>query len=214
VTRAQELRSALLRRFARVATNVVVRRPALWRLFRGPIERQFHRVAPEWDQITQPDHLAAYEAALAAIEPAPRQVLDLGTGTGIGAFALARTFPEAEIVGVDLAEGMLAEARGKTPPELAGRVRFQRADAAALPFGGGSFDLVAHANMIPFFDELARVTKPGGWALFSFSGGAETPIYVAPERLRRELAPRGFEDFADFSAGRGTALLARKRRAG
>jgi SAM-dependent methyltransferase len=65
--------------------------------------------------------------------------------------------------------------------------------------------------MIPFFDELARVLAPGGWALFSFSVGPETPIWVAPERLLSELSRRGFSEFADFQAGPGTALLARKQ---
>ena len=46
--------------------------------------------------------------------------------------------------------------------------------------------------------------------LFSFSAGPETPIYVAPERLRSELGRRGFTDFAEISAGVGTAFLARK----
>ena len=46
--------------------------------------------------------------------------------------------------------------------------------------------------------------------LFAFSGGDATPIYVAPERLRAELEGRGFTEFADFAAGHGTALLARK----
>jgi predicted methyltransferase len=64
--------------------------------------------------------------------------------------------------------------------------------------------------MIPFFDELTRVLTPGGHALFAFSGGAGTPIYVPFERLREELDRRGFVDFAEFEAGTGTALLARK----
>ena len=64
--------------------------------------------------------------------------------------------------------------------------------------------------MIPFFDELARVTAPGGAVVFSFSAGPETPIYVPPEVLRKELEARGFMDFADFAAGSGTALVARK----
>jgi hypothetical protein len=46
--------------------------------------------------------------------------------------------------------------------------------------------------------------------LFAFSGGSETPIYVPFDRLRGELGKRGFTDFADFSVGRGTALLAHK----
>ncbi len=97
-------------------------------------------------------------------------------------------FRTREVVGVDLAEAMLAEARRKTPAELAERVRFENGDASALPFPDASFDLVAHANMIPFFDELARVLAPGGHALFAFSLGPGTPIYVPLERVKRELA--------------------------
>ena len=157
-----------------------------------------------------PAHLEPYEAALAALDPAPARALDLGTGTGEGAFAIARRFPRTEVVGVDLADAMLAEARRKTPPELGERVRFENGDASALAFPDASFNLVAHANMIPFFDELARVLAPGGQALFAFSLGPGTPIYVPPERLRQELVRRGFTEFAEFAAGKGTALLARK----
>src|ERR671925_164783 len=41
-----QLSVALGRRFARLATDVVVRQPALWRLFRGPLRRQFDRLPP------------------------------------------------------------------------------------------------------------------------------------------------------------------------
>ena len=67
--------------------------------------------------------------------------------------------------------------------------------------------------MIPFFEELARVTAPGGTVVFSFSGGPDTPIYVPPDVLRTELAKQGFADFADFAAGNGTAFVAHKRPA-
>ena len=196
-------------RFARFVTDVVVRAPFLWRLFRRRMTRNFDQLAPEWDSTrVSRERLTPMIAALDATG-APTRALDVGTGTGAGAFALARRFPEAEIVGVDLAAAMVAEARRKAPPELAGRVRFVEADAARLPFADDEFELVALANMIPFFDELTRVLAPGGWAVFAFSLGAATPIYVEPERLRRELGRRGFADFADFSAGRGTALTAR-----
>jgi ubiquinone/menaquinone biosynthesis C-methylase UbiE len=89
-------------------------------------------------------------------------------------------------------------------------VTFQTGDAERLPFADGSFELVTLANMIPFFDELARVTASGGHVAFSFSSGSQTPIWVPPERLRQELAARGFVEFADFEVGAGTALLARK----
>jgi ubiquinone/menaquinone biosynthesis C-methylase UbiE len=199
------------KRFARVVTNAVVRRPALWRLFRAPLRRQFESLAPGWDARRTPSRTEAYEAALAALPAAPRRALDLGTGTGDGALALARRFPKAEVVGADLAAAMVAEARRKTPPELDARVRFEVADAASLPFGDAEFDLVAMNNMIPFFDELARVLAPGGRVVFAFSGGAQTPIYVPSERLRRELSARGFTEFAEFSVGTGTALAAKLR---
>ncbi len=204
------LEADLGRRFARLTTNAVVSRPRAWRLFRRLTRAQFDRLAPEWTGRRSEDAFAALELALEALPAPPRRALDLGTGTGLAAFAVARRFPEAEIVGVDLAERMVEEARAATPPELAERVTFQTGDADRLPFADGSFELVTLANMIPFFDELARVVAPGGHAVFSFSSGPQTPIWVPPERLRRELDARGFAEFADFEGGAGTALLARK----
>jgi ubiquinone/menaquinone biosynthesis C-methylase UbiE len=203
-------RQELGRKFARLATNAAVRSPFLWRLFRPLVRRQFDAIASVWDTMRMEDTFDPFETALQAVEPPPRRVLDLGTGTGEGAFAIARHFPEAEVVGADLSDRMLAEARRKTPAELDDRVRFERADASALPYPDGSFELVTHSNMIPFFDEVARVLAPGGQALFAFSSGPTTPIYVPPERLREELGRRGFTEFAEFAAARGTALLARK----
>jgi SAM-dependent methyltransferase len=203
-------RRVLGQKFARLATNAVMRSPRLWRVFRPLMRKQFDAIAGTWDTMRAADHLAPYEAALEAIDPPPVRALDLGTGTGQGVFAIAKRFPEAEVVGVDLATAMLEEAERKTPVDLRGRVRFEASDASALPYPNESFDLVAHANMIPFLDELVRVLQPGGQALFAFSLGDQTPIYVSAERLRAELALRGLMDFAEFAAGKGTALVARK----
>jgi ubiquinone/menaquinone biosynthesis C-methylase UbiE len=198
------------RKFARFTTNQVVRRPGLWPLFRRLTRWQFDRIAPQWDEMRSDEAFAPLEAALDSLEATPGRVLDLGTGTGRAAFLLARRYPEAEVVGVDIAPAMLVEAGKLTPPELSGRVRFERADAERLPYPDAAFDLVSLANMIPFFPELGRVTAPGGSVVFSFSGGAETPIYVPPQVLRRQLAEHGFAEYADFAAGHGTALVARK----
>jgi len=200
----------LARRLSRLTTDIVVRRPRLWFLLRGLTRFQFGRLAPQWDAIRAGDTAyAPYEAALERVDP-PKRALDLGTGTGGAAFLIAQRFPGAEVIGADLAGQMIAQARGKLTDDLAGRVRFEVADAAHLPYGGESFDLVGLSNMIPFFDELERVLAPGGSLIVAFSGGADTPIYVPQERLREELTRRGFTDFAEFSTDPGTALLARK----
>ena len=197
------------RRFARFTTTTVVARPRLWRLLRPLTRIQFDRLAPVWDRRRGPESLISLEAALARIE-APRHVLDLGTGTGVGARAIARRFPQAEVVGVDLAPAMVEEARRLLEPELAGRVSYETADAEHLPFEAASFDLVVLLNMIPFFEELARVTAPGGVVVLAYSSGPETPIYTPPATLRSRLEPLGFGQFEEIAAGEGTALLARR----
>jgi SAM-dependent methyltransferase len=202
------------RRFARLATRTVVAKPSLWRLFRGPLRGQFDRLAPQWEGRIGPEGLLPLEAALDRLPDAPGRVLDLGTGTGKAARTVARRFPEAEVTGVDLAPAMIDQATRLLPGDLVDRVRFQVGDASKLPFEDGTFDLVVLMNMIPFFEELARVTCPGGHVLVAATRGASTPIYVPPETLRERLAPMGFEGFEELSAGSGTALLARRADGG
>jgi trans-aconitate methyltransferase len=191
-------------RFARVATTVVVRVPFAWRLFRGPLTRGFDRLAPTWEGRVSDEGLRPLLAAVAALSP-PARVLDVGTGTGRAARALAGRWPEAEVTGVDASTGMLEEAR-----RLGGEVHYEAADASSLPYPDGAFELVTLNNMIPFFDELARVTTPGGHLAIAFGMGERTPIYVPLDRVRAELERRGFTHVADFAEGGGTALLARR----
>jgi SAM-dependent methyltransferase len=202
-----ELVWAAGRRFARLTTSAVVARPRVWGLLRGPLRRQFDRLAAGWEARLGPEALLPLDAALDRLSP-PRRVLDLGTGTGKAARVVAKRFPEAEVVGVDLSPAMIEEARKVLPAELSGRVRFEVADASRLPFQDGAFDLVVLLNMIPFFGELARVTAPGGRVAAASSFGSQTPIYVPPQTLRKRLAPLGFGDFEELTAGEGIALLA------
>ncbi|HTR32771.1 MAG TPA: class I SAM-dependent methyltransferase [Gaiellaceae bacterium] len=195
-------------RFARLVTDVVVRVPGAWRLFRRPLERNFDRMAATWDATrVSEERLRPVRAALEAIPAAPARVVDVGTGTGAAARLAASLWPEAEITGVDLSRAMIDEARRLAS---SGRERYEVADSSALPFPDASFDAVVLNNMIPFFDELARVTAPGGHVAVAFALGAQTPIWVPLERVRAELERRGFAHVADFAEGIGRSLLARR----
>ena len=194
-------------RFARLVTDIVTRFPALWRVFRGPLRRNFDRLAPTWDSLRVTErYLSPMQTALVAVDRAPARILDVGTGSGGGARLSAARWPGAEIVGVDLSAAMIAEARTRATSE---RERYEVADASALPFPDASFDLVTLVNMIPFYDELARVTAPQGAIAIAFTRGAGTPIYVPFERVDTELRRRGFSEISHFEAGDGISLLAR-----
>jgi SAM-dependent methyltransferase len=195
-------------RFARLVTDLVTRFPRLWRVFRGPLTRNFDRLAPTWDSLRVTErYLSPLQVALAAVDSAPARVLDLGTGTGGGARLSAARWPDAEIVGVDLSAAMIGEARTRATSE---HERYEVGDASALAFPDGSFELVTLVNMIPFFDELARVTAPAGQVAIAFTRGAGTPIYVPFERVDAELRRRGFSEIEHFEAGDGISLLARR----
>jgi SAM-dependent methyltransferase len=206
-------RDALVRRFARLVTRLAVARPRLWRFLRRPLRAEFERLAPVWAGIATPERLAPLGAALDRLEREPATILDVGTGTGAGARLAAERFPGAEVVGIDLSPAMIEQARSLLPSELGERVRFDVADASELPFAEGAFDLVLLLNMIPFFDELARVTAPEGVIAFVSFAGPDTPIWTPPETLRARLGPLGFDDFDELAVGEGTALLARRSKA-
>jgi SAM-dependent methyltransferase len=84
------------------------------------------------------------------------------------------------------------------------------ADASALPYEDGSFDLVSQLNMPPFFAEIARVLRPGGTALIAASWGSRTPFYTPYSVLRRGFARRGLTEVASGESGAGTYFVARR----
>jgi SAM-dependent methyltransferase len=195
-------------RLIRLMTTLADRVPGAWRLLRAPMRANFDALAPEWDATRAGGHrILPVAAALDEVPGAPARVLDLGTGTGVVARLAAERWPEAEIVGVDLSPKMIDEARRLATGE---RQRYEVADSTALPFPDGHFDVVAMNNMIPFFDEIARVAAPGAYVVVAFGLGPNTPIYVPLGRVRRELERRGFGHVRDFRAGVGESLLAHR----
>jgi len=96
----------------------------------------------------------------------PRRVLDVATGSGDLARSIERACPTAEVTGADFSPEMLAEAR------RLGSQRLVQADALALPFKAGEFDVVTVAfglrNMASWpaaLAEMARVIASGGHVL-------------------------------------------------
>src|SRR5262245_13403186 len=110
------------------------------------VAAHWERRAPGFDEdfghsIRTSAERAAWDRILDLVVPrgGALDALDAGCGTGFLALELASR--RHRVTAVDFAPAMLAEARRKA----AGRglsVRFEEADAEALPFAAGSFDLV------------------------------------------------------------------------
>ena len=107
-----------------------------------------------------------YHLELARVLPGER-VLDLGSGSGIDAFAAAtQVGPAGSVTGVDITPEQLAKAERLSRQR---NVRFCRARIEDLPFDDGTFDAVISngvVNLSPHkrrvFAEAARVLRPGG----------------------------------------------------
>ena len=106
---------------------------------------------------------------------APQAILDLGAGTGHAIARAEAALSQALVVAADIAPGMLERARQQS--RWLRRFERVRADAYALPFRDGAFDLVFSNLMLQWcddldavFGEIARVLKPGGLLLFSTFG--------------------------------------------
>lgn len=103
----------------------------------------------------------------------PAAVLDVATGSGDVAFALARALPTGTpVTGLDFCQPMLDEAERKRTAVAGLRyahVTFQQGDALDLSFPDGSFDAVTisfglrnMADRHRSLTEMRRILRPGG----------------------------------------------------
>ncbi|RUP47552.1 S-adenosyl-L-methionine-dependent methyltransferase [Jimgerdemannia flammicorona] len=148
------------------------------------------------------------------------KVLETGCGTGVWAMDMARKYPRSQFTGTDIIS-VFRDAAERAPANL----RFELADThAGLPFPDGCFDYVFQRLQVACFrkhewtriwDELVRVTKPGGYielvdvdvsiggggpALAEFAGKIRSLLRmrnIEPEIVAtfgRELEARGLVD--------------------
>jgi len=140
----------------------------------------------------------------ARLRPGER-VLDLATGTGVGAFAAARAVsPTGWVTGVDVSQKMVTLASLRCANARGGNIVFRRRDMEAIGAADGAFDVVTCAFGLMFaadreaaFAEIARVTAPGGrvsvavWGRRAACGFAEVfPIVDA--HVRSDVCPTFF----------------------
>ena len=92
-----------------------------------------------------------------------RKVADIACGTGILADRISRELHPDEVYGVDMSDGMLAQARARSS-----EVQWRKGPAEHLPFEDGVLDAVVTTSAFHFFDQPAalrefhRVLAPGG----------------------------------------------------
>ena len=131
-----------------------------------------------------------------------RKIADIACGTGILSSRIARELHPEEIYGVDMSDGMLAQARAKSD-----RVHWLRSPAEQLPFEDGTLDAVVTTSAFHFFDQPAalhefhRVLAAGGL------------LAVATLSARQHLLQRSQPlETAAQSASAGDAGPVRRRR--
>ncbi len=130
------------------------------------VAQQFSRAASGYNcanpaQDAMASHLYNWAQSLTG---SPQTIVDLGCGTGNLAGRMAHLYPDAHCVGLDIAPGMLRQARKEVPCCI-------QADMEQLPLAPRSINLLLSsaalqwtntANLLP---QLSQLVKPGGNAL-------------------------------------------------
>jgi len=141
----------------------------------------FGRVGAAWDDVSRELFGERYAGeALASLLPPRLRAIDIGCGTGVFTAMLAPV--AAEVVAIDREPAMLEAARRRVGSHA--RVRFERSDAASLPFADGSFDLAVLGLVLHHAEEPWRLLGEAGRVL----GGGGRLLVV-------DMLPHGREEF-------------------
>jgi ubiquinone/menaquinone biosynthesis C-methylase UbiE len=131
-----------------------------------------------------------YRQVVSRLSPPPgAQLLELGSGIGVGAALVAREFA-AVVCGLDRSAAQLkraAETNAETLEHLSGRLSFHQGSVTQIPWPDAAFDGVYAVEMLQHVDDLAavagevhRVLRPGGHfataTFFAPDAAGETPV--------------------------------------
>jgi len=142
--------------------------PAAKDLYPATFSRVAHAYKRRLDQVMARGEAHGRTAVIDWVDPVPRKrILDLACGPGTLSYPLARAVsPGGEVVGIDLAPGMIELAQRDAPPGLP--LEFVLMDMEDLRFADHSFDAVASGHGLQFVPDLRRalsearrVLKPG-----------------------------------------------------
>ena len=142
---------------------------------REQVEQLFDNIAPTYDALNHTlsfgfDRSWRRKAIRELTAFHPNNVLDIATGTGDFALAVARKLKLRKVMAVDISEGMMRVGREKAVREgLHDTVHFQREDCSQLSFADHSFDAVTvtfgirnFENLDACLGEIHRVLNQGG----------------------------------------------------
>lgn len=194
--RAPEIASRLL---YLLWLNLPPARPALDRLMR----RRFDALAGSWTERTLWDgRLEPLDKALTELSPTPVRIVELGCGSGAASVRLAGRFSSAWVLGIDISEKMLEQAR-ESAREAGAAVQFRRESIDHTSLEDGSIDLVVVVNAPPPFKEISRILTPAGRAVVVYTRGPETWFYSSHSRLRRGFARAAMVEVCSGTVGKG-----------
>lgn len=138
------------------------------------VASSFSRAASSYDSAAQLQRDIGHELLQSLPNDfSPKRILDLGCGTGYFSEILQQRFPEAEIICLDLAQGMLEFCRDQRNLNA----YYLCADAEALPLADDSIDLIFSSlaiqwceNLPALFSELRRTLSSKGQAFIATLG--------------------------------------------
>ena len=175
----------------------------------SPGEEFYERLARPVDGMAAYDYLASRQRTLIekrlefvcadGVFNGGGRILDMGCASGLDACFIAEQFPQTNVVGIDLSQGMIERAKERAKRRGIKNVEFCAANQYALPFADDSFDLtLPHSladdyqgirDMVGRLSEVKRVLHKAGKVIISM----ESDIGDDPSKVEKYYESAEFE---------------------